>query len=125
MHTPSDSIDSTTAGEAAEAVVVSAYRDVMISDCRDWRTPAPPASVSCLATDLTCEVAGMLGGLSGRVQLPRSSCLQTQIQPARSPLKLPAVQLTEDIEACVRLQRLPMNSGSSPDENHWGLDAEG
>jgi hypothetical protein len=35
------------------------------------------------------------------------------------------VQLTEDVEAFVRLQRLPLNSGSSPDENHWGVPLPG
>lgn len=31
----------------------------------------------------------------------------------------------EDVEACVRLQRLPVNSGSSPDVNHWGVPLPG
>lgn len=35
------------------------------------------------------------------------------------------VQLTEEGDACVSLQRLPMNSGSSPDVNHWGVPLPG
>ncbi|KAF1931680.1 uncharacterized protein M421DRAFT_89941 [Didymella exigua CBS 183.55] len=88
MHALSASLSIKPTAEAARLPLsrtgyggrVSAYREDGLSVCRDWRTLAPRVSVSSPATDLTCEVTGMLG-------------------------------------ACVRLQRLPMNSGSSPDVN--------
>ena len=106
--------------------MASAYRDIVARFAVIGQTPAPPGSVSCLATDLTCEVAGMLGGWPGRVQLPRSGCLRSQMQPLNArQRRQQVVQLTGDVEACVRMQRLPMNSGSSPDENHWGVPLPG
>jgi hypothetical protein len=41
------------------------------------------------------------------------------------PMSQEEMQLTDDVEACVRLQRLPMNSGSNLDVNHWGVPLPG